>query len=357
MHVLSSTFFLMDNTAIITNNSAVDGGGILLSGNSKLLFKPGIALYLINNSARSTGGAIMVEESNPLTYCFPSVAETFAMTKTNCFFQIQHKQFEVLYFLDFLDIINSLCVNHTMFFDNNSAVKGGIDLYGGSVDSCTLNNIKFNGSTETSNSGSFFDVMTSSHEDKPATGMSSDPLCICLQSWCNRLHWFLPPMQSLCTRDVPVIALGQRNGTTAAVIQVIETFNISLSSLEYSQEIDNNCNNLKYTIHSRSIDTTQEMILYAQGPCSPTQTNTLTVMMDILHFPPGFQLSMNEPVCECAERLLQFTKTCLVDRTTVLRERNTLFWVGYDNESRGLILHSNCPFDYCTLEETYMAVV
>ena len=34
------------------------------------------------------------------------------------------------------------------------------------------------------------------------------------------------------------------------------------------------------------------------------------------------------------------------------------FWVGYDNgnESRGLILHPNCPFDYCTSKKTYFAV-
>ena len=99
----------------------------------------------------------------------------------------------------------------------------------------------------------------------------------------------------------------------------------------------------------------QEITLYAQGPCSPTQSNTL-VVVNIQHCPPGFQLSMNDPVCICADRLQQFTNTCLVDNTTVLRAHNAEFWVGYDNESRGLILHPNCPFDHCTSEETYLAV-
>ena len=42
----------------------------------------------------------------------------------------------------------------------------------------------------------------------------------------------------------------------------------------------------------------------------------------------------------------------------MLRKHNSKFWVGYhsDNESRGLILHPNCPFDYCTSEETYLEV-
>ena len=67
---------------------------------------------------------------------------------------------------------------------------------------------------------------------------------------------------------------------------------------------------------------------------------------------------MNEPICFCSERLQQFTNTCLVDSTTVLRDHNAEFWVGYDsgNVSRGLILHPNCPFDYCTSKEMYLAV-
>ena len=159
--------------------------------------------------------------------------------------------------------------------------------------------------------------------------------------------------------EVPVIALGQRNGATAAVIQITNTSNnISISNLEGTQNIDNSCNTLKYNIQSHAVGTSQEMTLYAQGPCSTAQSNTLTVTVNIQTCPPGFQLSMNEPICICAERLQQFTNTCLVDNTTVLREHNAEFWVGYDsdNESRGLILHPNCPFDYCTSEETYLTV-
>ena len=100
------------------------------------------------------------------------------------------------------------------------------------------------------------------------------------------------------------------------------------------------------------------MTLYAQGPCSPTQANTLMVIVNIQHCPHGFQLSKNESICICAKRLQHFTNTCLIDSRTVLREHNAEFWVGYnsDNESRGLILHPNCPFDYCTAEETYLTV-
>ena len=118
---------------------------------------------------------------------------------------------------------------------------------------------------------------------------------------------------------------------------------------------------MKYTIRSQAVATIQEMSLYAEGPCSPTRTNTPTVAVDIQHCPHGFQLAVNEPTCICAERLQQFTNTCLVDSTTVLRQLNAEFWVGYgtkddDNETKGLIIHPHCPFDFCTTKEIYLTV-
>ena len=344
-----STFHLTDNTMIISNNSAMDGGGLLLSGDSKLYQQPGTAIHLISNSAKSTGGAIKVEESSPLTYCITTEGNVDA-SSSDCFFQIQQNTellFSFRQFKTFIDLLNV-----RMYFENNSAVEAGTDLYGGSVDNCTLNSFEFLKHYDDSRaiSGYLFDVIT---EKKSA--ISSIPLHICT---CTG-SYHPEPVYPGGTLEVPVIAFGQRNGTTPAVIHVTDTSNnVSISNLEGTQNIDNTCNTLKYNIQSRAVGTTQEMTLYAQGPCLPTQSNTLTVTMNIQNCPPGFQLSMNEPICICAERLQQFTKTCLVGNTTVLREHNAEFWVGYDssNESRGLILHPHCPFNYCTSEERYLAV-
>ena len=352
IYASESIFILIKNITMIIDNSAVHGGGLMLSGNSILFLQPGIAIHFISNSARSTGGAIKVEESNTLSYCIPSVTENLYMIHSDCFFQIQPQYIP----------LNSSYIpnlNHTMCFTNNSAVEAGTDLYGGSIDSCysTLRNFIGN-LTAPIASGKIFDTITSC-EKKPAISSDSLHICTCRDSLTNCTGSYHPePVYPGGTLEVPVMALGQRNGTTTAVIQVTDATNIRLSSLEYSQKIDNSCNSLKYTIHSHAVGSTQEMTLYAQGPCSPSQTNTLTVTVNIQNCPPGFQLSKNEPICICAERLQQFTNTCLVDNTTVLREHNAEFWVGYDssNESRGLILQPNCPFDYCMSEEMYLAV-
>ena len=352
LYASSSTFILMHNTTIITSNSAMDGGGLMLSGDSKLYLQPGIAVHFINNTANSTGGAIKVKENNPLTHCI-STEINIDVGKSDCFFQILQPTKPLYSFDELQAIIDSLNVSHTMYFHNNSAIEAGNDLYGGSVENCNLNNFEFSPKFDRSTaiSGYVFDVITRS-ENKP--DISSDPLhiCTCKDGLTNCTGTYHPaPVYPGGTLEVPVIV----RWNTTVVIQVSYiSNNISIIHLEYSQSVDNSCKTLQYTIHSLAIGTTQEMLLNAQDPCSRTQTNSLTVTVKILNCPLGFQLSMNKAVCICTERLQHYTDTCLIDNRTVLHDHD--FWVGYDNESRGLILHPHCPFHYCTSENIYLRI-
>ena len=347
IYALRSIFFWTKDTTIIENNSAIDGGGLLLLDGSKLYLQPNIAVHLISNSANRDGGAIKVE-SNPLTHCIP-FTDGHNVGNSDCFFQIQS---QIVYDIDDVKRI-------VIHFNNNSAVAAGSDLYGGNIDNCTLSNVKlpplYSG---ISPSGSVFDIITS-NGNKPT--ISSDPLdiCMCIDDLTNCISSYHPePVYPGETLEVPVIVPGQRNGATVyvATVQIIYiSNNINVSILQASQNIFSTCTPLKYTVLSRAVNTTQEITLYAEGPCPPTETNTLTVSVYILPCPPGFQLSETQPICICAERLQQFTNTCLIDNATVLRAQDDEFWVGY-NESTGLILHPHCPFDYCTSKEVYLAV-
>ena len=136
------------------------------------------------------------------------------------------------------------------------------------------------------------------------------------------------------------------------MIQVINTPDSDVRNLEKSQKIIKSCSLLKYTVYSRAVATTQKMTLSAEGPCSPT----LTVTVDVHHCPPGFELAETRPICICAKRLQQFTNTCVVEKMTVLRAHDATFWVGYSTKFKGLILHRDCPFNYCTLDEINLVV-
>ena len=369
IYAARSSLSFTETTAII-NNSATVGGGLLLSGDSKFLMYPNMTLNLTSNHARKNGGAIKVEEGNQLSYCIPTVSDNsvYYVSSSDCFYQYQMdlRQYISVILSKGFNYLDDLDVKDIIFFVNNSAVEGGNDLYGGSVDSCTFTSLDpeiANGHSGPSVSGYVFDYITSSSdENKP--GISSDPLhiCTCRDNLTDCTGFYnAGPVYPGGTLEVPVIAHGQRNGTTAAIIRVIHTpNNISHGNPEYSQNISISCDTLKYTIRSRAVGTIQEITLYAEGPCSPTQTNTLIVTVDIQHCPHGFQLAVNEPTCICAERLQQFTNTCSVDSATVLRKQNDEFWVGYgidnDSESRGLISHAHCPFDFCTTKEINFTV-
>ena len=343
VYASQSTFnFTGDST--IQSNLAADGGGLLLSSESKLYLQSNAHLYFINNSAKRTGGAIKVKELKPFIHCI----RFYYKNEITCFFQITTPT----RFVECGQYINDL--NISIIFDNNSAVLAGADLHGGSVDSCKYTKCN---SAKCPTSGKVFDHIISS--DKP--DVSSDPLSICTcrdnLTDCSGSYHHPKPVYPGGTLEIPVIARGQRNGTTAAVIQLISS-SIIFEKNENTQNAENKCTALTYTVHSYEENTTQEMTLYANGPCLPAynSANTLRVLIDISPCPPGFQISKIKPKCICAERLQKFTTMCLVDDKEVLRAQDSRFWAGYDSTSQGLILHPHCPFDYCTVKEMHLAV-
>ena len=68
--------------------------------------------------------------------------------------------------------------------------------------------------------------------------------------------------------------------------------------------------------------------------------------------PPGFNISMSEKSCVCEPRLARYTQKCNITNRFgyITRDSGRQFWVGFDNQSDGLILHPYCPFDYCVNE-------
>ena len=330
MYASGSTFDIRNTNFI--KNSAIDGGGLLLSSNSKLYLQPNTQVSFLNNHAVRNGGAIKIEEQDPITFCTDN-----QLLDEECFFQIRAEKW-----------YSSL--NITVYFDNNTA-EAGFDLHGGSVDTCKL--------SISDNSSGVFDYITTKKLDT-----FSRPLYICTcnssQTNCTS-SYHSQPVYPGGTLQIPVTAHDHGSGTVSANIQVINT-NMTILEIENIQRTSAtlSCTTLNYTIQSSATNLIQEMSLYVQGLCpsagAKSKSNTLRVLVVIRDCPPGFQLLENQTICLCDERLQQFTNTCLINNKTVLRAQNAEFWVGYDNESQGLILHPHCPFDYCTSQKTYLAV-
>ena len=128
------------------------------------------------------------------------------------------------------------------------------------------------------------------------------------------------------------IPYGQRNGKTPAVIHNITPMGtITIDDPEKSQSTTLSCTFL-YTQQTRAVGTTQELILYAEGPCPPRErksvvsTNTLKVYVNILQCPPGFELSETQPecICACAVRIQLFTNVTRIDDSPCARKASLL---------------------------------
>ena len=319
-----------------------------------------------SNSAEHKGGALMIQESNSLSFC--AQLHCHVVIRIDCFFQIQSQTN-----YDAGTPISEITELHNIrfYFRNNTALEAGATLYGGSIDYCSLACVNQRSRSQDHQerrfychiSGKIFDYIVSYE----SMDISSDPLYICT---CN-------DNETVCSSSaitmtvypdgiitVPVLAHGQRNGTTPAVIHsTTPEGSLSFNNLEITQNIAARCTSLKYTVHTHDEDTFQQIRLYAEGPCPPregttlaTPTNVLTVRFKVAQCPPGFELSHTQPTCICTQRLRPFTNDCRIKDRTIKRDNE--FWIGYtdDGDSKGLILHSHCPFDYCSSNTMYLAV-
>ncbi len=354
----SSSNLQFEGTINFLGNAALNGGGLLLTANSKMYLLANTAVYFADNRAEVTGGAVEVEDSAPLEYCFVPANFIAFNVQGMCFFQIQTNTTTTL-----IAIQSVVDLNTSLNFDRNHASEGGSDLYGGTIDSCTFSNIVYcqQDFCEFRSSGEVFDLVSSTAVPNASRslGIASPPLytCTCSCSECEPSCANFPITRRVYpggSLQIPVIALGQRNGSVPAVIRTSFLNTISFGELEYTQRINNTCTNLRYTILT-SVEGIHQVELYAQGPCS-SEGRSVVLQIEVLPCPHGFELSNTEQACVCNERLQRFTNTCDVDSATIFRPHNVNFWLGYDSDSQGLILRNECPFDYCITGDAFITV-
>ena len=338
----SAVISIIGSMVLADNYASSDGGAMSLDANSQLYI---IGNVNFTNNRAKVGGAIIVYDLSPLEYCAADVGA--ACLIEDCFFQISGE--------------NASLDRGLMVFEGNVAEKAGSVLYGGSIDRCRLE-----GYPE-ANSGQVFDMIADySKQPETLSVITSDPFRVCL---CNNSQPCTVDTDTFSVYAYPgqkipltVAAVGQRNGTRFATINAITnpsnpTNKSTLGMFEDRQDIDGNCTEIHYTFFSNKSNIYLE--LYVEGSCSSLDgsVNRLFVPVHLYSCPAAFTLSTQTSGCICEKRLQKYTNSCDINNQTI--ERNGDFWVGYDSQLKGLILHPHCPFDYCqtksinfTLNET-----
>ena len=311
------------------------GGGVYIGVNSTVFILPNTTVYWENNHA-TLGGAIYVQDVSPLSYCTLFIPY---VPKEDCFFQLPDQ-----------NLFSG--INVKLVFKNNSAYDAGSVLYGGAIDNCKLTDL------DSHSSGKVFDMIVHNNDSdyNTTSNISSDPIEICHCE--NNLpkcsqHYVTRTVYPGETFQVSVVAVGQRNGIVSneVISTIFQTVNPShLSESQYLQKANNTCTKLNYTVFSLSQIVHVELYAAHSLLCSHYIGYILYISVKLHQTcPPGFNISKSTQSCVCDPKLQRYTNSCTITNGLgqITRDSSKQFWVGYDNQSDELILHPQCPFDYC----------
>ena len=324
-----------EGTNIFESNTAVLGGAIYLERNSFILLRPNTMMLFRNNVASLKGGAIYIAGDNSVNFFY------------NCPIQI----YDPL-------LTQPSKLGIVMKFVNNTALGSGDALFGGQIDRClSISTSGFLSHYNIVEGSIIFDNITNFSEQPPSDSLiSSDALQICLcdqnKPNCNKKSHTINHYPGELFQ-ISVIALGQRGGTVSAV--VFTTIIQQSSSGRNYQLTNRTCSNATYTLASSQ---PQVYLLLSAENAIPTFFNSnFTVESVVTRLTPivvqvnmilcsnltGFMLDESSEICDCAQPLRDRNMTC--DINTKVITRLPPYWLS--NYSNHLLLHDNCPYDYC----------
>ena len=337
----------LSGVVIFSNNSGIKGGAMALYS-SMLNVAPGTNVSFIDNSAVETGGAIFI---------YPSLIPTrlwLTLLKQQSFI-IPEQDIRPQCFYRLLNC--SAGASYTFSFVNNSAMYGGDDIYGASLNyhqssgNCNLTVIK-------NNTG--------------LSPVSSDPtrVCVCdnkgIPQCKNDTYNIIRDVEvypgELFTVSAVVVGgdFGVTRGSVHADFSHLHPPLPSLTSpSQYTQMIYDvtHCSNLSYSLyeHNTSIMMllTTEYIgteVYYIMPCdydeeSCFRTIPVYLVITLLPCPPGFTLIEKLPICDCYPALTAHKVRCEIINKRGLFSWNSDLWVNITED--GIAYGRFCPFNYC----------
>ena len=326
------------------NNRASSGGAFDLdcsktSDSSLIYLHPASRLYMANNSALQYGGAIAAREG-----CGDSVP---------CFFQFEQERSQQKW--KFPNVI----------LQNNTAELRGDSLYIKSADVCTIKDKILQPSVF----WSIFKINGANHPLEIAT--PSYKACLCLGSAAGSFPEWME--EDECPQNghvavyrgqsfnITVAGVGQYNYPIPSLLRTTVNSvsgSARLGTRQSAQELSYRCTDVTYSITC----TENEVKLYlsiiieyqVKSENSRMLLNPPTVInATLLPCPFGFELTGTPPTCDCAAPLRQVAGiSCDIDTTLVHHPPS--MWIGRYTMDDVIVVHRNCPFDYCKPEKTYV---
>ena len=339
---LRNTYLNLLGDILFENNSARVGGALKVCEASLVFVHNGTHIRFINNSAQK-GGAIYVQQ-----FC----TDTWPL----CFVQVAiSNEIPVVEFIKLMQVE----------FINNTAATAGDALYGGDLDVCSTIVPYYMNNTQQSNyywysKEIFLYGMFKFYQKYGPSWISSNPRGVC---FCNKSDI----TSSVCTNTkntiqrypgeiftVSVITVGQMNGTTLGVINVSlvdeDSGSHYLSSLLNGQQQSHaECVQLDYIMNSNRDSAQIDFKPITPEIATKYKTETVTLTVQLLQCPLGFQLSKVPPyICICSPLLLKLATymynsqiVCDINSQTISFKQKELWFGCHDAEQRNLSLTCN----------------
>ena len=303
---------------ILSNNSAVKGGGIALYGKSYIIMENGSRLEIINNTADELGGGVFAALQYPPTL--------YSKQLNICFIQIFGER-------------------ATIHLEGNKAGFTGSDLYHRilqqswwSIHITATRNCKF------------IDALSTNLSGCGQTQVSSDAVRL---TFC-RNHC----IDSRTTEKILTVYPGTRFNVSFAAIGIYNDMTRASVRLHYAEvflyeqkDLSDfaycTCTDLIRDIRPKRTNTSGNVTLTISDYTDQHPPQILiTIMVYVLPCPAGFMFS--EKTCVCAESINDYAE-CEVQNQTITRRNSS--WISPANDS--IMIFDYCPFDYCNVKEFY----
>ena len=334
------------------NNRGYDGGALALYSQSTVEYRKfhylGLLLakvQFIGNSARHSGGAIFIAKQD-----YEKAYGLVAVKTITCAFAYEG-----------ILIYQKRIANLTTFVSNTASYAGSA-IYGGWIDICDYG---FGALSKT--------LLISSAGDPSVITSNPTRVCVCIESTpqCNITDHKIEPLYPGQSFQIEVVAVGQRFGTTPAIVLAAFVNNtINVDELQKVQSVDKFCTSLNYTVKSPNDNETLQLdidttVYKLEKPAPQLLTflsnetkeqvillfKQMNIMIPLQPCPLGYGFDRNSSSCVCKEELQTHGVVCDTKTYSILRASqqwiNATFKHIVKTTDHGVLVHKHCPLDYC----------
>ena len=366
--VFWSVFYINGHTSFI-DNSATQGGAIVLLENSQVVIMNNTEILFLNNYARDVGGVIFVLNTIPNDAL--NIMAYYVSRRCSVWFVSTR---------DDLSYYGHL-LNVTLNFTNNTGWNGGDVIYGEDIGICAIHEMSLSSiMVDYNDHFKGTHVYFNPDRNKSLSLLSSDPLraCICTSGRPECTNVFVNltkyPGEPF---SISAVVVGENFGTvTGSVYSNFLPLNENrtrpkLEELQRLQRVSRSagCTELQYTILSENVKevmvlTAKDVITLHYAPQKEVDKMTFGFPSDnilklpvyinitLLPCPLGFMLHSSQHRCVCHFQLEEQGIACNISDQTV--HRSGSMWLNVSflwNTTNGYIIHRYCPFDYCKDED------